>query len=141
MVKKWLRHFMKNLRFFVNLCPPGDGLSYMVKNAGIQRPSRFPHTGIFVYIFICILLLLSCRCQLLQHGSAFCKVILDSGKQRGHLLHIHIPGIHSCDTHIKIFYHCITSRLEFSMCICIFSRCFQCSKLNKRSFQTFYDLF
>jgi len=32
MVKKWLHHFMKNLRFFVNSCPSDDGLSYMAKN-------------------------------------------------------------------------------------------------------------
>ncbi len=31
--KKWLRHFMKNLRFFVNLCPSGDGLSYKGKKS------------------------------------------------------------------------------------------------------------
>ena len=31
MVKKCLRHFMKNLRFFLNLFPSGGGLSYKVK--------------------------------------------------------------------------------------------------------------
>ena len=30
-VKKCLRHFMKNLRFFFSLRPSGEGLSYMVK--------------------------------------------------------------------------------------------------------------
>ena len=30
-VKKCLRHFMKNLRFFLNLFPSGEGISYMVK--------------------------------------------------------------------------------------------------------------
>ncbi len=30
-VKKCLRHFMKNLRFFVNPSPSDDGISYKVK--------------------------------------------------------------------------------------------------------------
>ena len=30
-IKKWLRHFIKNLQFFVNLYPSGDGISYKVK--------------------------------------------------------------------------------------------------------------
>ncbi len=34
-VKKWLRHFMKNLRFFVNLYPSVDGISYKVKKPRI----------------------------------------------------------------------------------------------------------
>ncbi len=38
MVKKCLRHFMKNLRFFLNLCPSGEGLSYM--DSGVKRSSR-----------------------------------------------------------------------------------------------------
>ncbi|MDE7014214.1 MAG: hypothetical protein K2P19_06005, partial [Kineothrix sp.] len=39
-IKKWLRHFMKNLRFFVNLCPSGDGISCKVKNNLHQQLSR-----------------------------------------------------------------------------------------------------
>lgn len=39
-VKKWLRHFMKNLRFFVNLCPSGDGISYKVKKLPIRSNSN-----------------------------------------------------------------------------------------------------
>ena len=36
-IKKCLRHFMKNLRFFLNLCPSYGGLSYMVN----QSPSVY----------------------------------------------------------------------------------------------------
>ena len=39
-VKKCLRHFMKNLRFFSNLCPSGEGLSYMVKKNPASRTLR-----------------------------------------------------------------------------------------------------
>ena len=35
-IKKWLRHFMKNLRFFVNSCPSDNGLSYM--DSGVKSP-------------------------------------------------------------------------------------------------------
>ena len=36
-IKKCLRHFMKNLRFFFNLRPSGEGLSYKVKkNPALQ---------------------------------------------------------------------------------------------------------
>ena len=40
---KRLRHFIKNLRFFVNLCPFDDGLSYKVKKRPKhpQCPSRY----------------------------------------------------------------------------------------------------
>ena len=40
MVKKCLRHFMKNLRFFLNLFPSGEGISYKVK-----MPAPAANTG------------------------------------------------------------------------------------------------
>ena len=43
-IKKCLRHFMKNLRFFVNLCPSDDGISYKVK---IPAKIRVYWHGIF----------------------------------------------------------------------------------------------
>ena len=39
-VKKWLRHFMKNLRFFLNLCPSGDEISYKVKIACLWKDEK-----------------------------------------------------------------------------------------------------
>ena len=40
LVKKCLRHFMKNLRFFLNLFPSGEGIFYMVKKNPVGRILR-----------------------------------------------------------------------------------------------------
>ncbi len=39
-IKKCLRHFMKNLRFFLNLFPSGEGISYKVKKNPVYRILR-----------------------------------------------------------------------------------------------------
>ncbi len=51
-VKKWLRHFIKNLQFFVNLYPSGDGISYKVKNAGISPALFILKTPLISYISV-----------------------------------------------------------------------------------------
>ncbi len=40
-IKKCLQHFMKNLRFFLNLRPSDEGLSYMVKKC-LRHFNLFP---------------------------------------------------------------------------------------------------